>query len=80
MQFICFIHAFCSPVKLVCEIIGLPTYVATVLFTIGFVFIISANAQDLMYFSVKVIESCRGFILLSCSFVRSFVTYRLRLV
>ena len=43
-----------NPVKLVCEIIGLPTYVATVLFTIAFVFIISANAQDLMYFSVKV--------------------------
>lgn len=43
-----------NPVKLVCEIVGLPTYVATVIFSIAFMFIVSANAKELMYFSVKV--------------------------
>jgi glycerol-3-phosphate O-acyltransferase/dihydroxyacetone phosphate acyltransferase len=38
----------------VCEIVGLPTHAATVIFTIAFVFIVFANIKELMYFSVKV--------------------------
>jgi hypothetical protein len=41
-------------VKVVCEILGIPTYYAAIMFTIAFIGIISANAQELTYFSVKV--------------------------